>query len=175
MTLQQAISNAQNISNLDEKTVRKTISKLKKEVNRRASAIKSNEVYSHALKILVEDKNGLERLTKSRTLNNLRSQAADLGRFFNSESSTVTGVRRIHQEIEDRGVINYTNWSIDNQRKYWKINDKIEELIKNLSSDTIQTEISVLFNEGYSEQTIIDRLTELSKQDYQYMSDEEFK
>lgn len=174
MTLQQAISNAQNISRLDEKTVRSTISKLKKEVNRRASAIQRSSQYSHALNRL-EERNGLERLTKSRTLNNLRSQAADLGRFFNSESSTITGIRRINQEIERRGIVNYSNWSVERQSQYWRLTERIEEFIKNLSSDTIQTEISVLFNQGASEQEIIERLNELSQQEYQMMSDEEFR
>lgn len=174
MTLQQAISNTQNINRLDERTIRQTISKLKKEATRRAQTILRSNQYSHALRRL-EERSGFERLSRGRTLNNLRTQASELGRFFRSDTSSITGIRRINAEIERRGISNYSNWSVDRQTQFWSLTDRIEEFIRNLSSDTIQTEISVLFNQGSSEQEIIERLNELSQQEYQTMSDEEFR
>lgn len=71
-------------------------------------------------------------------------------RFLNMKSSTVSGYNQYVQDIEDRGLTGYSNWSEAQRIDFWKYYEKFQQQYNAhgaYSSDEVQRALSRVFNQ----------------------------
>ena len=101
-----------SLTELTLQELRKTITTLGSTANKRINRILDSGVYSPAVKALQEKQNkdrphfssmeGIDYGNGARAINQLRGRLAQIKKFLDSDTSTVTGARRYKKDVENR-------------------------------------------------------------------------
>lgn len=110
------------LNRLNEKQLRNVLSSAKKIINKRIKSLESKNMNSPALRALI--RSGGPITTKGANLNRLRSEYSRARKFLTAKTSTVTGVRKVRQELSKRLKIELTEKQEDN---FWKVYNKLKE------------------------------------------------
>lgn len=128
------------------------VGKFRDVAHKRIKRIQASGLTSHAYNQLLD--RGIDRFsTKGKNLNQLRSQYVLLNNFLNSKSSSISGIRKIRQNViksmNEKGI----EIPKDFYEDFWKNYEKYQELYGDIFSRTkykykILEEISVRMNSG---------------------------
>lgn len=122
----------------------------------------SQQVYSHAHELMKDyyDENGTKSVSRMRQFE-LRGEIFRLQEFFDSQSATVPGARKIALE-QDRRIFGETKtgkpkrrMSVEQRKKFWAAYDEYknihsESYVRNMGSNTIQQMLAEITTESAS-------------------------
>lgn len=128
------------------------VGKFRDVAHKRMKRIQASGLTSHAYNQLLD--RGIDHFsTKGKNLNQLRSHYVLLNNFLNSKSSSISGIRKIRQNVIESMTENGIEIPKEFYEDFWKNYEKYQELYGDMFSRTkykykILEEISVRMNSG---------------------------
>ncbi len=124
----------EDILKMDEKELRKAVNAGSSAANKRIRRIKETEHTSGVLSLRAKKKllpfdasaKELAFTSKGKDLYGLRGELSDLSKFLGSKSSTLTGIKSIEKNI-DQKLPGYVDMTVGEKENFWDVYNRVVE------------------------------------------------
>lgn len=157
----------EQLMRMNRKELATVTSLLSRGANKRMQRLEAKQLDTPALQGL--ERSGGRFSTRGKNLNELRSEFYRVSHFLNAKTSTITGAKRVHKEIEERIGGSLTP---NQMKEFWHTYRKLKELepaaLADYGSEQMQQYLRKEFvDSGFDSQTALDLAGEEINQAYE--------
>jgi hypothetical protein len=164
----------EQLMKMNRKELATVTSLLSRGANKRMQRLEAKELDTPALQGL--ERSGGRFSTRGKNLNELRSEFYRVSHFLNARTSTITGAKKVHKEVEERigGALTPSQ-----MKDFWGTYRKLKEMepasLQDYGSDQVQQFLRKEFVEsGFDSDTTIESAQEELNQAYEEREEETY-